>query len=350
LGGQNINTVEAILLLKEAIALDKSFARAYALLGENYAFLSENADDPRVYLDSAINLARASIVLDPEIVDGYLALGQAYFQLNDLEESNKWFLKAHNISPFSSIVYINWNLQLQNNYIEAYEWSQKSIEYDKRNINGYLSKAWVFLQIDMMDSVERIIQKVSSIERSSSDIDEVANFYYRSTEQYEEFKTLTEKVFAKNISDNDYRDYNYVMAIFHLFQRQWEIADSLYITSSHADDIDAGLVKIHLGDTATGFSYLKKGIERRKRFVGYQDFFHHFDMSRAYAAMKDPRYIHHLNTSFEKGLPFYSFFIRDPFFDFVLDTPEYKEIRDRVDRKYEKIRVDLIAYIQNRNQ
>ena len=60
-------------LLRQAIRMDSGFAAAYAQLGRTYMFRS--AAGERAYTDSGFIAARKAIALDPELADGWFALG-----------------------------------------------------------------------------------------------------------------------------------------------------------------------------------------------------------------------------------------------------------------------------------
>ena len=62
-------------LLGQAIRLDSGFAAAYAQLARNQMFRSVAGE--RAYTDSAFIAARKAIALDPELADGWFALGDS---------------------------------------------------------------------------------------------------------------------------------------------------------------------------------------------------------------------------------------------------------------------------------
>jgi hypothetical protein len=172
-------------------------------------------------------------------------------------------------------------------------------------------------------------------------MDWVARTYYLFSGNEEEHTALCKKAFAL-----DEKAFNYQMGVFYVLQRNWRKADSLYPISSRPDDMDAGLVNIHMGKKEQGNIILKKTIETRKSFLGFSDEWHNFDISRCYAALQDSRYISYFNKDVEKGWHDYYFFEHDPFFDFVRETPEFKKLRQKTYQRNEGFKADLFTAIK----
>jgi adenylate cyclase len=69
----------AIALFRRAVALDPSFARAYAGIAHAYTLRVNHYAQGFEWADSAVHLARQALALDPELPDGYDALAGAYY-------------------------------------------------------------------------------------------------------------------------------------------------------------------------------------------------------------------------------------------------------------------------------
>jgi hypothetical protein len=111
--------------------------------------------------------------------------------------------------------------------------------------------------------------------------------------------------------------------------------------------MDAGLVKLRLGEKELGKKYLETAIDKRKTFLGFDDAWHYFDIARCYAALKDSRYIENLNKAIQRGWFIYTWLERDPFFDDVRDTPEFNQIWQKFRQQNEKYKAELYAAIKN---
>jgi protein kinase/serine/threonine-protein kinase len=339
-GTQN-NRKQANVLLKQAIRLDPSFSDAYALLSENYVYISGGDLDPKRWLDSATIFSRKSIDLNPDREAGYIAMAKIKIWEGFYDEALKWSFKAHHIKPFSISENISWVYLRKNEYGNAYLWIKKAIAYDPADPANYSSEANIFFKLGLLDSMKNSIDRARRMKNKTTAMDWSARTYYLFSGNEEEYTSLCKKAFAL-----DEKLFNSQMVIFYVMQRNWKKADSLYPISSRPYDMDAGLVKIQMGQKEQGDIILKKTIDIRKSFLGFADEWHNFDISRCYAALQDSRYIYYFNKAMEKGWHDYTFFEHDPFFDFVRDTPEFKKLREKIYERNERFKGDLFAAIK----
>lgn len=97
-GGAEKNETAAELF-RRAIALDPEFADAYAELANAYGQRVQTYGYPREWADSGVVLARRALELDPELAVGYKALGLSYDQLGRYVEAEEAYLRALEIEP-----------------------------------------------------------------------------------------------------------------------------------------------------------------------------------------------------------------------------------------------------------
>lgn len=341
-GGAYTNTQKAITLLKKAIQLDPAFSDAYALLSKNYSYYSRVAPDSLQMPDSAFLMAKKAIQYGPERVNGFEALAYAYYQKGNKDEALKWLLKCHELVPFSTVgtsavtdiveIYLR-----KNNFGTAMEWLLKAIDYDSTEIKYYIKKAEVFERLGILDSVQPnidIAKKMMPNIANAELFDALIYLYFGWN--YEEYRNL-----IKSALPNEEKEIAYKLGIFYLFHRDWSKAGSLYSISSNPDDIDAGLVNLHLGNKEIGVQFLNKAIERRKNVKASLAAEHYSDISRCYAALKDPRYAAYMDKAIDDGWHNYAFFTHDPFYDFVRDEPEFKRLYRRMTERNEKFKSEV---------
>jgi tetratricopeptide (TPR) repeat protein len=339
--GTGGNNKKSVVFLKQAIQLDPLFADAYALLSEDFVFISLVAPDPKRWFDSATIFAQKSIDLSPDREAGYIAMAKTKQFQGLYDDALKWLFKAHAIKPFSINQAIHFNYLKNNKYGKAYEWVKKAIDYDPAEPGNYSAEADIFLKVGLLDSMKNSFDRTRRMKNKTTGMDWSARNYYLFSGNEEEYTTLCKKAFAL-----DEKAFNHQMVVFYVMQRNWRKADSLYPISSRPDNMDAGLVKIHKGDKKQGSIILKNTIETRKKFLGFADEWHHFDISRCYAALRDSRYIYYFNKAVERGWHDYTFIEHDPFFDFVRNTPEFKKLRQKVYERNEDYKADLFAAIR----
>ena len=339
LGARPVNLLKSNNLLREATQLDPDFSDAYLLLSWNYSSYSRNMENPKQWLDSAKMLAWKVIHQNSSNAGGYDALANAFWMEGDIKEALKWQMKSHELEPYRSANLVSDFYRSLNEYGKAMQWLLEAIRHDPAEFRYYLAKAEIFYDLDMLDSMKLSIDKARRIKPEHFSGDGLAINYYLLTGNHEEFEHLARASYA-----NFEKEFAYQLAMFYFVQRNWLKADSLYSISTHPDDIDAGLVKIHLSQKGLGTKFLTDGIERRIHFRDYNGPWNMYDISRAYAAMNDDRYIEYLNIATEKkGWHVYSWFRRDPFFDFVRDTPSFRELARKMEEKNERFKEDLIT-------
>ncbi len=336
LGGQQTNRLKAIDLLREAIQLDPKFSNAYSTLSTNYAYYSLDADHPKQWLDSAEILARKAIRLTPDRENGYSALAFVHEIRGNLDEALKWMEKVQEITPYRYAGWVSGIYRRKKEYGKAYQWVMNAIEYDPSEPEHYLDKAYIFYDLGMLDSMKKYIDFAMGMRPESINVENSASNYYLRTGNLEDYKRVNRYKLA-----NDEKEYNYQLAIFYLFKRDFKKADSLYQISSHPDDMDAGLAKLRLGQTAEGKLYLTKAIERRLRFESFDAVWHNFDICRAYAALGDMRFVDYWKKAVENGWHDYIFIQQDPFLDAVRHTPEFIQLKNEVHQRNEQYKADL---------
>jgi TolB-like protein len=94
---QRAGNVARAEVLRQAIALDTGFAEAWAQLARNQMFRSVAGE--RIYTDSAFIAARKAVALDPELADGWFALGDLESTVFKLSDARRAYLKALELNP-----------------------------------------------------------------------------------------------------------------------------------------------------------------------------------------------------------------------------------------------------------
>ena len=250
LGAQPVNLLKANNLLREAIQLDRNFADAYLMLSWNYSNYSAYVENPVSWLDSAKLLAKKTIRSRPLKANGYDALANAFWMEGNPEEALRWQLKSHEMEPYRNAEMIARVYRSRNEYGKAMDWLLKAIEYDPSEYKYYIAKGEIFYELDLLDSMKLSLDKARRIKPEFFNDEGWATNYNLITNNYNEFEYLTRSRYA-----NFEKEFAYQLAMFYFLQRNWKKADSLYAVSTHPDDIDAGLVKIHLGQRTYGTKF-----------------------------------------------------------------------------------------------
>ena len=100
--GNKRDVPEALKFVDEAIALDPTFAAAYALkakLLSNMAFLSASSASYDQYVAQGEIAAKRAVELDPNLADGYAALGEIARRRGDEATAVEYFTRATRLKP-----------------------------------------------------------------------------------------------------------------------------------------------------------------------------------------------------------------------------------------------------------
>jgi TolB-like protein/Tfp pilus assembly protein PilF len=118
----------AIELFRKALASDSSYALAYAGLGDAYERRYTIYGMQAGWADSAIASSTHALSLDPDLAEGYKALGNAYYAKEQLRRALEMFTKAVRLNPnyapaVNNVGWVNWAL---GSYDEALLWMRKA--------------------------------------------------------------------------------------------------------------------------------------------------------------------------------------------------------------------------------
>ncbi len=136
----------AIELFRNAIALDSTYALAYAGLGDAYAQRVVRHSMPRESADSAIAVSTKAITLDRDLAEGYKALGLAAEAKGHSREALDYYYKAVKLNPNYApvIANIGWVQNALGNYAEALLWMKKSVTLNPGAAQRYVYVAEMY--------------------------------------------------------------------------------------------------------------------------------------------------------------------------------------------------------------
>jgi len=97
---KNDNTEESVITLEEALTKDKQNPYVYYTLGNLYAQSKNNPSKALPFFEKAV-------ILDPDIPDGFLNLGNTYFLLANFDQAIISYKKAHLFNPQSPNALLN---------------------------------------------------------------------------------------------------------------------------------------------------------------------------------------------------------------------------------------------------
>jgi TolB-like protein/Flp pilus assembly protein TadD len=122
----------AVELFRQAIRLDPEFAAAHAQLSASYMQRVQTYGFPREWADSGVVVARRAIAVDPALANGYWALGTNLNQLGRTSEARRALERAVELDPsfHAALIGLAVISRHQGRYDEELRWAQRAILVD----------------------------------------------------------------------------------------------------------------------------------------------------------------------------------------------------------------------------
>ncbi len=151
----------AIDFFKKAIALDSTYALAFAGLADTYAQRVQRFNFSPQWADSSIALSKHAISLDPNIAEPYKSLGLAYYQREWYGQAIEQYERALSLNPNFATVYANMGeLKLwMGHQDEAIRLAKKAISLSPGRVPFYNTLAIAYSELEMDSTALRWFQK-----------------------------------------------------------------------------------------------------------------------------------------------------------------------------------------------
>lgn len=152
---------ESIVLFREALRRDPSFAQAYAGLGDALAQKAFKQGMNESLLDSAIAMSRRAIALDKDLSEGYKALGLAYHYRGWYDQALQEYHKAVQCNPNNDMAINNIGAihQEQGNVVEAIRWARRALSINPRHTWSMVNLARMYYAIGQDEECLAILQQ-----------------------------------------------------------------------------------------------------------------------------------------------------------------------------------------------
>jgi TolB-like protein/Tfp pilus assembly protein PilF len=155
----------AIGLFWKALATDSGYALAYAGLGDAYE-RRYYYDFPPAWVDSAVAVARRALELDPNLAEGYKALGSALQTKGKIREALQLYRNAVSLNPnyasaINNIGFAAWSL---GSYDEAVQWMRKACILEPNFARWTANVGFYYLQLGLDSLAERWLRKALDLQ------------------------------------------------------------------------------------------------------------------------------------------------------------------------------------------
>jgi serine/threonine protein kinase/Tfp pilus assembly protein PilF len=138
----------AVLLFKKAIALDSTFALAYAGLALAYTQRATMTLSPN-WADSAIAVSEKAASIDPDLAEAYHALGYGYFASGAYEKALQAWLKTIDLNPnhAGAMGGVGTYYLEKGRIDEAMPWAKKTLALEPTNTNNYYRLGLAYFEL-----------------------------------------------------------------------------------------------------------------------------------------------------------------------------------------------------------
>lgn len=159
---------KAINLLQETLKRDPNYAPAYALLSR--ALSQQPKMGAGYFGPEALEAAQTAIKLNPELVDGWLALGLYHDVSGNPSEGNRAYERALALEPnngpaIANMAYNKMNMGLLN---EALAWNQRALEIMPEIYFGMIQQGQILTLLGLPEEAESWYRKALLLQPENS--------------------------------------------------------------------------------------------------------------------------------------------------------------------------------------
>jgi tetratricopeptide (TPR) repeat protein len=208
--------------------------------------------------------------------------------------------------------------------VEAMKYFSQQIRNEPNKVGGYRSKAIIYNHLGKKDSAIRYFNMATSLDPNDNQtLLHLAEFYMFKGEVQAAVKI------AKLAYAGDVMAYNKAVAIAYLYARDWQQAEAYYRKTDYRD-MDYALVLWKTNRQDSARVYFKKAIDYRNSLPSNYG----MDLSRIYAVLGNQKEaIQNLQLGFSLGWHWYDWVKRDPYWDEIRSTPEFKNEEQHFDQR-----------------
>lgn len=342
---------EAIRLFRRALAADSTFALAWAGLADALIRRVSRFGYPGSWADSALRAARAAVELDPDLAEGYKALGTVYIARSRPTDALEAYLRATALAPndHDAVESIATAYQRLGRFDEAIRWYRRSARLAPRDGNAHTLVAFVHVFLGMYDEAESWLDDALDLDPGSID----ARFLQVQIALYrgDTAAALSQAAEIVESAPGDAKAWTSAAGTAYLtrdFERAVEFARGSLDRAPenelfywHYTETLLGLSLIQQGRAAEGREILRAAMEDNRRRIeeGAVRGGPPFDLAAAHAALGNrDRAMEGLERAYEAGFVHLQWIRLDPAFDGLRDDSRYEELVRRISADIERMR------------
>jgi tetratricopeptide (TPR) repeat protein len=286
---------QAIEQFKKAIALDPSYAHAWAGLGDAYSQMNMRFGRDVSWLDSSIIAATKAIELDTTLSDGYKSLANAYNYKKNYDTAFVLLKKAVRLNPTNAQAVGNLGTSyfLRGDLPEGLRWEKKAAGLSPKNAIPFQITGMIYRLLGDLPQAESWLEKALELSPTFWDTYEHLSYCYISQGRKQDALNLVTSM-LQNVPP-DTRTYEIAGLMAHFagdkiqaekyFQQSIELNESYNDDPSTVSPIGLGQILLEQGKNVEAEVYLSHALEMNLHEVnaGSQDDDPRFYIAAIYA-------------------------------------------------------------------
>ena len=325
---------QAIILFKKAIALDSSYALAYAGLADAYAQRFQRYGFGENWADSSIMLSLRAVALDQNIAEPYKSLGLAYYQKEWYQRAMTQYRKALELNPNYAAVYANMGelLDWTGHQDEALPLILKSIRLQPGRASDFMKLGSVYFSLGVLDRSAEMFKKAIELNPAMTaphvnlaEINQVKG-------DFGSARQLLDSIRAKNPDDPHVIFTSGNVELYqHEYAKAYQYYRQLHESSPDVPGLTTalGFVLQKMGRKKEGDALLDQSIAINQRQIDAQseEGSRRYDLARVYAIRRDSsRALKWLRDAIARGSGIIGIIDNDPLLESLHGNAEYERL------------------------
>jgi TolB-like protein/Tfp pilus assembly protein PilF len=151
----------ALEMYERAIQRDPDYAPAYAGMADCYSYLFSFFDSKRANLDRAVALSQKALELDPELAEGHVARGRAFYFSKRYDEAEREYETAIRLNPSLFTAYDSYarNCYSQGDLEKAARLFDQAIRKDPENFDAPILLAQTFRGLNQNEKAKEALEE-----------------------------------------------------------------------------------------------------------------------------------------------------------------------------------------------
>lgn len=341
---------EAIRLFREALDRDPDYAGAWAGLGDGFGLRVSNYGFPLHWADSALAASQRAIELDPDLADGFKALGLAYAVKGAYDQALPNYLRAVDLDPsYVSAVSNLASIYFWGGDFGAYHhWSMRAFRLAPNFRYRRTEVAWSYWSLQDYDLAERWTRESLALGADESEALTLLSSIASLRGELERGIELAEQSLPEPPTAYGHMSVAWAALFARDFERALPAAEEAGRLDPggstfhwHYSITTLGFALLAAGETERGMRVLAEAQELMEALMGLNDRWSPvWEMASIHAARGDvEKAIEWAERAYEEnGYRFPRYIGLDPMFDSVRDDPRFQAIVDRMQADVEEMR------------